>query len=493
MTTLVPRPPYSPEEISTLYPSHLQLDQVQILLRHGERTPVSARFQSSGLHPTWPYCRAANDLKAAVLSADGAWSTLSWKRHLETLGNNDVPHLSTGPSGEIDAICQPGELTDRGRETTLALGQRLRTLYIHQLALLPSFLSTESQPLIRLRATPIPRALDSVQQTYTGLYPPASRSPGLPPPPIVQRSISDETLFPNERACPRFAELAHAFAERAARKWNETPEMAHLNKQLQKHMPEAGAVKVDGKPRLSGIMDTINATLAHGPATRLPSEFYEPEVRAHIDRICVEEWFGGYEQSAEYRRLGIGGLVGDLTQRMVARATSTGEEGERWKMSLSGCHDTTIAATLTALGAFRTNRDKWPNFTASIAFELFSLKDGDDQGDAKSQNGGHGASSKRWFSSSQPSSSDNHARLPLSSMSPSQRDQLRGKFVRIRYNDEIVSLPGCQGEGKHLEGDESFCTLEAFKTVADAFTPQDWRAECRQNLGRGVEVDGDVE
>lgn len=76
---------------------------------------MSARFKASGLHGSWPYCRAANELKSAVLAADGAWDTLSWKRQLETLGKSDGPKLAAGPNGEIDAICQPGELTDRGR------------------------------------------------------------------------------------------------------------------------------------------------------------------------------------------------------------------------------------------------------------------------------------------------------------------------------------------------------------------------------------------
>ena len=46
MTTLVPRPPYSPEELTRLYPADLDLQLVQVLLRHGERVPVSTRFQN---------------------------------------------------------------------------------------------------------------------------------------------------------------------------------------------------------------------------------------------------------------------------------------------------------------------------------------------------------------------------------------------------------------------------------------------------------------
>ena len=258
MTTLQPRPPYSEEELKQLYPSNLELHQVQILLRHGERTPVSARFKNAGLHGTWPYCKAANELKAAILAADGSWDTLKWKRRLETFGKGDVPQLAAGPKGEIDAVCQPGELTDRGRETTLALGQRIRQLYVNQLGFLPAVLDNSTRESVSLRATPIQRALESVQQAYSGLYPASSRSPGLAPPAIVQRSMQDETLFPNEGACKRFAELSHAFADRTAKLWNDSPEMKYINQKIGRWMPkESPVVKVDSHPRLSGVMVSV--------------------------------------------------------------------------------------------------------------------------------------------------------------------------------------------------------------------------------------------
>jgi len=46
MTTLTPREPYSPAELAQLYPADLELQQVQVILRHGERTPVNARFKN---------------------------------------------------------------------------------------------------------------------------------------------------------------------------------------------------------------------------------------------------------------------------------------------------------------------------------------------------------------------------------------------------------------------------------------------------------------
>lgn len=46
MTTLTPRTPYTKQELATLYPSDLELQQVQVILRHGERTPVNSRFKN---------------------------------------------------------------------------------------------------------------------------------------------------------------------------------------------------------------------------------------------------------------------------------------------------------------------------------------------------------------------------------------------------------------------------------------------------------------
>ncbi|TKA71269.1 hypothetical protein B0A55_07342 [Friedmanniomyces simplex] len=501
MTTLPARPPYTDAELKAFYPPTLELQQVQILLRHGERTPISSRFKNTGLATYWPYCEAANRFKDVVLTGDRRWDTLHWKRRLETFDANNGPIPARSSKGGIDNICEPGELTDLGRQTTLALGQRIRRLYVDQLHFLPPHLTPQTQSAVYLRSTPIQRALESTQQAFTGLYPPSARSADLPPQPIVKRAMWEETLFPNEGGCPRFAELARAFADRTAQLYNDSPEMRMLNQRIGKYMPkDSPVVKLDSHPRLSGIMDSISATRAHGEGndTRLPSEFYEKEVIAGVDRICTEEWFGGYQESNEYRKLGIGGLVGDLTQRMVERVQQGGrkadQKDETFALSLSGCHDTTIAATLTALGGFDVRKDHWPNFTSNVAFELFRRKS--DANQPALAPASAPSTKPSWWSSLFPflpstaSSSASSARTPLADLSPTDRSKLNDYYVRLRYNDTPVSLPYCAQPGKHLESDETFCTLAAFKEAADSFTPRNWRQECRVGLGepamRGV-------
>lgn len=181
-----------------------------------------------------------------------------------------------------------GMLTDKGRETTYSLGQRLRQLYVQQLGFLPD--TIDSTDFMYLRATPVPRALESLQQTFVGLYPDSKRAADLAPPTILLRNLSNEQLLPNEGGCARFRTLMRAYAKRTADRWNSSPEMDYLNRIYGKYMPEGTRVAVDAKPRLSGIMDTVNSTLAHGPETKLPDVFYDSKALETMEKISVEEW-----------------------------------------------------------------------------------------------------------------------------------------------------------------------------------------------------------
>jgi len=78
----------------------------------------------------------------------------------------------------------------------------------------------EDADMIYLRATPIPRALESLQQAFWGMYPEQHRSAKFPPVTIITRAPADETLFPNDSNCRRFAQLSRAFAQRTADRYN---------------------------------------------------------------------------------------------------------------------------------------------------------------------------------------------------------------------------------------------------------------------------------
>ncbi|PCG90500.1 Histidine phosphatase superfamily, clade-2 [Penicillium occitanis (nom. inval.)] len=433
------------------------------------------------------------------------WDTLQWRRQIETFGHDDEAVPTRGPAGETEAICHAGELTDKGRQTTFELGQRLRHLYVDQLGFMPQIKSNAED--MYLRASPIPRALESMQQAFMGMYPASARTADFATPAIVTRAFADETVYPNDANCRRFRQLSRLFADRAAQRWNDTDDMEYLTKLFTKWMPSSSPrVAVDSHPRLSGIMDTINATLAHGPATKLPAQFYDEKALKIIDKIAVEEWYAGYKENEEYRRLGIGGLMGDVVDRMVSAALEGGWRSEvassvtsgskvPIKFGLTGCHDTTLAAVLSSLGAF--DNERWPFFTSHISLELFST---DDETRSATANQALASSSENQSSGlfsffSKPNSPSlqtpapvsSVARVPLSELEESSRETLRKYYVRLRYNDRPMRIPGCVSKtANHLPGDDSFCTLEAFKEIVDKFTPKQWQSECSQNIGEGI-------
>ena len=339
--------------------------------------------------------------------------------------------------------------------------------------------------MMYLRATPIPRALESVQQSFLGMYPRTARTMDFPVPTIVTRTPADETLFPNDGNCRRFSQLSRAFAQRTADRWNESTEMDYLNRLMSKWMPAGSRVAIDSHPRLSGIMDTINSTLAHPRETRLPPEFYDAKGRDTIERIEVEEWFSGYKEDGEYRALGIGALMGDLVSRMVGSVDGNGNDGlleiggddanpgkgrggeQRIRFAMSGCHDTTLAAILASLGTLEGSMSRWPPYSSHIAMELFRKNDAVGKETGPRQPSG-GQQKSRWrdlFGSVGGGSVDQRsgpvgiARRPAPTLTDAEKDRLEGYYVRLRFNDTAVVVPGCRTAGNHLDGDETFCTL----------------------------------
>ncbi len=266
--------------------------------------------------------------------------------------------------------------------------------------------------------------------------------------------------------------------------------MDYINSVISKWMPEdSKRVAVDSHPRLSGVMDTINSTLAHGPKTRLPSQFYDSKARGIIDQIGVEEWFSGYNESEEYRRVGIGALVGDIVSRMIGNIEKNGNDGtleiggqnghlgggrggkNLIKFAMSGCHDTTLAAMLCSLGAFEG--EKWPPYTSHVAIELFSDSDNDREVFLEEERAAAQKPTTRsgLFAITKKDilASESIARKPINELTPVEKGKLKGKYVRVIYNDRAMVIPGCRLPGNHLRGNESFCTLVSISSYDFTF------------------------
>ena len=113
----------------------------------------------------------------------------------------------------------------------------------------------------------------------------------------------------------------------------------------------------------------------------------------------------------------MGEFLASLYDHMAQRVVGADER----RLSVFLAHDATLVGILQCLECFN---DKWPDFSAAISCELF-----DDERASKTD------------------TSEDRA------------------YVRCRYGDEVLQLPGCAPDKKHYPGHPELCTLAAFREV----------------------------
>ncbi|KAJ6486924.1 histidine phosphatase superfamily [Mycena sanguinolenta] len=425
------RPPQAPLDVKgyPVAPPDLKLEQVHVYVRHGERTPVGIRL-APFIPEHWIMCKTGRHFRNAVSGNEGD-GTVRTKRVVERKDGSAT-----------EGLCLLGELTDIGRKSTFNFGTALRSLYIDRLGFLPDLLQPEEA---YFRSTNMPRTIESLEQVIHGLYPTTKCSPNAPPTLLV-RNGRDENLLGNTMSCKRLEYLQIGFAQAAAAAYNQTLEP--LDKHLSKYL-DGRPIRIDGRPRASGVLDTIRAAIAHG--VKVPSEFEDKAVidvvvrfvfRGYQEQAVVAEWFA--DKTHEVRRLGMGPLLSDLANKMARKAELGAEDP--LKVLVHSTHDTALAATLSTLDVFD---EKWPAFAAHISFELFKRQP--------------------------PDSKRSYLQTVLSPFTATASPEY---FVRMRYQNKNMALPICAEEGKHLPGSPEFCTLAAFRERVKELTPVDWDAEC---------------
>ncbi|TFK87495.1 phosphoglycerate mutase-like protein [Polyporus arcularius HHB13444] len=421
-------------------PPELELEQVHIYVRHGERTPVGVRMAGppANIPENWMFCRTARQFRAAVASIGGpeemSDASIPGMQAVEELRARRVVERPDGKAALGE--CLLGELTDVGRESTFNFGSGLRKLYVDKLNFLPDVVHSNDE--IYLRSTNMPRTIESLQQVVHGLYP-ISKSAKDFVPHLRIRNGKDENLFGNTFACKRLEILQIGFAQAAAASWNTTLEP--LDKKLSKYIG-GNPVRLDGKPRASGILDTIRAADAHG--VKVPPEFHEKGVMDVIEKAVVTEWFA--DRTEEVRRLGMGPLLSDLSRKMQEKAAKG--DADPTKILIHSTHDTCLAGLSSTLDIFD---ERWPAFTAAVTFELFKKRD-----------------------TAAPAAPTWQNVLSMLGGAQNTTDH----YVRVRYQNENKALPFCAEEGKHLPGSPEFCTLTAFAERVKELTPKNWETEC---------------
>ena len=288
---------------------HSGMKFVQLLYRHGDRTPCD-------IYPNDPY--------------------------------RDSSHWPVGF----------GQLTREGKMMHYELGQWLRQRY-------QGFLSSNfSEQEIYVRSTDLDRTLMSAQSNLAGLFPPAGYwkwNPELAwqPIPIHTVPISQDTLLYNHHTeCPKLDVKKNQL--------KLSTYMASIytdNKALFDYISIHSGWSVKTVTQLDYIYDSLlvesrhNKTLPQWTHRVFPGGKFE---QLRNMAFLTDSW------DEEMKRLQGGPFVRELVNQFDA-ATGTGREGPQKKMVMYSAHDTTISYVLNSLGVYNGLA---PPYASLVMFEL---------------------------------------------------------------------------------------------------------------------------
>eukprot|EP00667_Euglena_gracilis_P008706 EG_transcript_8839 len=347
--TYVPQP-LSPESLAALYPSHLRVAFLQVVHRHGERTPVENDLPDLPQNQRgWSLCWTPEGQEEFFLQA-----------HEGTSFRPGRLRPDGQPADRLPGLCDFGQLTDKGKRSLHRLGAYLRWLYVERLRALPPHWTASGEVFIR--ATDVVRTHDSVLSLLLGLYPPSQRSRSLPVPRVYSLPSPAEYLYPSD-ACPRQRELW--LASRAA-----DPTLASRVAQLRSAFP-AVARWMDDYPLpadpweaspVTAVADAFTSLVAHGLALPpgVPASAVPP-----LKEVADQELYRPYVVSVNLTRLVAGRLVADLVGRIDAALAGAAAP----RLAVYSAHDVTVAPLLAALGAFDGRN---PPFASLVSVEVLT-------------------------------------------------------------------------------------------------------------------------
>ncbi|XP_008273834.1 lysophosphatidic acid phosphatase type 6 [Stegastes partitus] len=337
-----------PDQVASVCPpddtnpdSLYELKLVQVLFRHGARTPL----------------RSIPD----VMEAQWVPTLLDPPPHTHI--NYVVTDLQGGPrppapvedsyrKSLLSGGTFPGQLTTVGMQQLYELGKRLRRRYIEE----RNFLNATFSPAeVYVRSTNIVRTIESAKCLIAGLFQQKQKEIV----PILTTEAESEILYPNYHGCKLLKTLgSHRWAESAA-----LPDIAADLQSIQSALGIAAHQRID----FILIRDDMVARETHGLPCPPALDTWRNKVEQRaVDMICHV-----FEPSKrENLQLCVGPLLHTLVNNIEEKLQGTLSEPNR-KLFLYSVHDTTLMPCLMALGIFDM---RWPPYAADITVELHQKK-----------------------------------------------------------------------------------------------------------------------
>ncbi|KAM4557921.1 lysophosphatidic acid phosphatase type 6 [Odontesthes bonariensis] len=331
---LVPSDPSPADSNSS---SSYELKLVQVLFRHGARTPLKtipdvmeAQWVPSLLEPP-PHTH----IDYVVTDLQGG------PRPPAPVEDSYRKNILTGGTF-------PGQLTTLGMQQLYELGKRLRRRYIEES---PFLNATYTPDEVYVRSTNIVRTIESAKCLVAGLFQQKQKEIV----PILTTEAESEILYPNYHGCKLLKTLgSHRWAESAT-----LPDIAADLQSIQSALGIAAHQHVD----FILIRDDMVARETHG----LPCPPALDSWRNKVEQRAVDMMCHVFEPSKrENLQLCVGPLLHTLINNIEEKLQGSSSEPDR-KLFLYSAHDTTLIPCLMALGIFDMI---WPPYAADITVEL---------------------------------------------------------------------------------------------------------------------------
>ncbi|XP_061579359.1 lysophosphatidic acid phosphatase type 6 [Cololabis saira] len=319
-------------------PAEYELKLVQVLFRHGARTP----------------------LKTIPDVIEAQWVPALLEAPPHTHINYVVTDLQGGPrppapveesyrKNTLPGGTFPGQLTALGMEQLYELGKRFRRRYIEE----SSFLSSTFNPdEVYVRSTNIVRTIESARCLVAGLFQQKQKEIV----PILTTQAESEILYPNYHGCKLLKTLgSHRWTESAT-----LPDIAADLQSVQSALGIAAHKQVD----FILIRDDMVARETHG----LPSPPALHSWRSKVEQRAVDMMCHIYAPSKrENLQLCVGPFLHILLDNIDEKLQGCSSDPNR-KLFLYSAHDTTLIPCLMAMGIYDM---KWPPYAADITVELY--------------------------------------------------------------------------------------------------------------------------
>eukprot|EP01135_Chromosphaera_perkinsii_P000347 Nk52_evm6s77 gene=Nk52_evmTU6s77 len=398
------------------------LEQVQVVLRHGDRITWMER-------PCWPHYEYFWNctLHFASMPTIDKDNTLPPGSPMPTLFRKDY----IGGKNLLPGNCNYMQLTKKGLEQHIRNGKEFREIYVHRAKFLqPEFTDDD----VFLRSTDKPRTIQTLQGFLMGLYGNDKGNGGEEQTQIMMKEgamidiftvdYKKEELVPNNDVCPMWGIHKKKLAE--SEKWMKHDKDVAIPTE-KKMLKMAGFTKKDhmNQEQTYALHDCMMTHVCHsfplpkGVSSSLFMDFHKD--------FTWKEWSPYFFPSVEEAsKIGIGSFVKILASNIDDMINNRASK----KMFAFAGHDTTIMPLLAAFRIVEEANDPlWTPYASALTIELYR-KGGDN-------NNTDGTNS-----------------------------DTQGWFVRFIYNGQVARLSFCDREA--VKG--GLCPIAVFKKYVSTIT-----------------------